>query len=172
MPCLESARSRARGGDERDREREREGDFYASTRVNHGQRKRGSRQFLTNIIIIRYLYASVIRSVKFRDNEVSLASQRRNTSHFRISPSRNTFETFPPGWQKTDSSLFLTGIRCSPLKNLRVFARFIHLERKSLGEFSKEQLADISPKETRNAANFNAFFLVLVSRFVDTLFPF
>lgn len=54
-------------------------------------------------------------------------------------------------------------------KNLRAFARFIRLERKSLGEFSKEQLADIPAKETRNAANFNAFFLVLASRFVDML---
>lgn len=55
------------------------------------------------IIIIRYLYASVIRSVKFRDNEVSLASQRRNTSHFR-SKLRLPWEA------KTNFSLFWNGI--------------------------------------------------------------
>lgn len=107
-------------------------------------KEKGGRQFLTKIIIIRYLYASVIRSVKFRDNEVSLASQRRNTSHFRTSPSV-TRSKLPPldGEKPISRFFFLTGIRCFPEKFTSLCSRGeIHLFRKKFwGKFLKEQLA-------------------------------
>lgn len=108
-------------------------------------KEKGGRQFLTKIIIIRYLYTSVIRSVKFRDNEVSLASQRRNTSHFRTSPSVTRSKLSPP-WMVKNLFLaffFWTGIRCFPEKFTSLCSRGeIHLFRKKFwGKFLKEQLA-------------------------------
>lgn len=120
-------------------------------------KEKGGRQFLTKIIIIRYLYASVIRSVKFRDNEVSLASQRRNTSHFRTSPSVTRSKLPPLDGEKPISRFFLDWNRMLPWK---IYESLLS-RRDSF--VSKEILGKIFERTTRrfpifpwNATNFNA----------------
>lgn len=126
-------------------------------------KEKGGRQFLTKIIITRYLYASVIRSVKFRDNEVSLASQRRNTSHFRISPSVTRSKLSP--WEARNRFLAFFSLESDwnqmrpHLKNIRVFApaaRFICFERNPGENFRKNDSPFPDIPLARNSANFNA----------------